>query len=160
MVDLDDLRDFLVEANKHGYAGGAKEVKAQRPGFNEIGYARGDFYYRDSYAGHYFAPGQEVVYFKDKPVWAMAYAGGMTFDRHGDTKLDKLIYEFLKNALLAMDPEKPFRGPEHFKENDLAYQSEVTGEIKDFAGNEYIEYKGEIVFSQNFIGGLIVDRFN
>lgn len=158
MLDTEELRSFLFKTNQNGYAGGAKEVAPQRPGFHEIEYKEGDWYFRDSYAGHYFAPGQEVVYLKDNPVWAMAYAGGMTFDKHGDNKLDKLTYTFLRKALLAMDPKMPFRGPEHFEEGDFCYYSELTGDIDDFAGNEYIEFKGEVVFSQNFIGGLIVDR--
>lgn len=158
MVDLEKLRKFLIDANKNGYAGSANEVPAQRLGFHEIEYREGDWYFRDSYAGHYFAPGQEVVYYKNNPVWAMAYAGGMTFDKHGDTKLDKLTFEFLKKALIAMDPEIPFRGPEHFAEEDFCYHSEIDGDIEDFAGNEYIEYKGEVIFSQNFIGGLVVDK--
>jgi hypothetical protein len=158
MIDIEALRKFLVKANENGYAGGAKEVTPQRPGFSEIEYKSGDWYFRDSYAGHYFAPGQEVVYFRDKPVWAMAYAGGMTFDKHGDTKLDKITYKFLRKALLAMDPDKPFRGPEHFDDGEFCYHSELEGDIEEFAGNEYIEYKGKVIFSQNFIGGLIVDK--
>ena len=110
----------------------------------------------DSYAGHFFAPGQEIVYYKGVPVWAMAYAGGMEFQYHGDEDLAHETFVFLKKALLAMDPEKPYRGPEHFGEGEWKYISILEGDIKDFIGNEKIYYKSDLVFEQNFIGGVIV----
>lgn len=157
-LNIEELKKFLLKANENGYAGDGKEVKAQRPGFDEIEYKDGDYLFHDSYAGHYFAPGQEVVYYKSKPVWAMAYAGGMNFKHHGDEKITKQTFTFLKKALLKMDPEKPFRGPEFYKEGDFEYHSQVMGDVMDFAGSELINYKGDEVFSQNFIGGVIVDR--
>ncbi|MFA7243691.1 MAG: DUF5680 domain-containing protein [Patescibacteria group bacterium] len=157
MINLDELKKFLYEANKNGYAGDGNEVSPQRQGFDEIEYKEGDWLFHDSYTGHYFAPGQEIVYFEGKPVWAMAYAGGMAFDHHGDKELTKKTIEFLKTALLAMDPESPFRGPQHFHDGNFEYFSALTGNIEDFADNEYIEYKDEVVFSQNFIGGVIIN---
>lgn len=157
-IDIDQLNKFLFEANEHGYGGESKEVPAQRPGFTELEYTSGDWKMHDSYAGHYFAPGQEVVYYKDEPVWAMAYAGGMEFKFHGNSDLDKETYPFLKKALLAMDPAKPFRGPEKFEEGEFKYVSTVTGNTKDFTGNEKIYKNGTLVFEQNFIGGIIVGR--
>jgi hypothetical protein len=152
------LNEFLFSANENGYAGEGKEVEPQRPKFKEIEYIEGDWYFRDSYSGFYFAPGQEVVYFKDKPIWAMAYAGGMKFDYHGDHDFAKQTFSFLKRALMAMDKEKPFRGPENFEEGEWKYESKVEGDIRDFLGNEKIYYQGELVFEQNFIGGLIVSK--
>lgn len=157
-IDFEELKKFLLKANENGYAGDGNEVKAQRPGFNEIEYKDGDYLFHDSYAGHYFAPGQEVVYYKKKPIWTMAYSGGMGFKFHGDEELTKKTFTFLKKALLKMDPEKPFRGPELYKEGDFEYQSQVMGDVMDFAGSELINYKGDEVFSQNFIGGIVVDR--
>lgn len=162
MVDINynELKKFLVNANKKGYAGDGKEfTPPQRPGFTELEYleyTEGDWLYHDSYSGHYFAPGQEVVYFKGKPIWAMAYAGGMKFEFHGDKELTHQTFVFLKKALLSMDPEKPFRGPEKFEEGEWKYLSIITGNIKDFTGNEKIYKNEELVFEQNFIGGIIV----
>lgn len=56
---LDELNKFLYRANANGYAGDGVKVKAQRPGFEELEYKEGDWLYHDSYAGHFFAPGQE-----------------------------------------------------------------------------------------------------
>lgn len=157
-IDLEGLKKFLYKANENGYAGDGNEVMAQRPGFEEIEYKDSDYLFHDSYAGSYFAPGQEVVYYKNKPIWAMAYAGGMNFRLHDDREMAKKTFEFLKKALLKMDPEKPFRGPEDFEENDFKYHSHLMGDIKDFAGSEVIFYQDKEVFSQNFIGGVIVDK--
>lgn len=157
-LDLEELKKFLYKANENGYAGDGNEVEPQRPGFDEIEYTDGKYLFHDSYAGHYFAPGQEVVYLDNKPIWAMAYAGGMNFKHHGDEKLTKDTIKFLKKALLKMDPEKPFRGPEYYKEGDFEYHSQLMGDVQDFAGSELINYKGEEVFSQNFIGGVVVDK--
>jgi len=157
-IDLKKLNQFLYEANANGYAGGGKEIQAQRPKFKEIEYSEGDWYYRDSYSGFFFAPGQEVVYFKNNPIWAMAYAGGMKEKYHGDAKFAGETFGFLKNAMMAMDRSKPFRGPKKFGEGDYRYESKVVGNAKDFIGNEKIYYKNELVFEQHFIGGLIIGK--
>lgn len=155
-VDTRRLKRFLYDANANGYAGDGFKVEAQRPGFDELEYREGEWLYRDSYSGHYFAPGQETVYFQDKPIWAMAYAGGMKFEFHGDKNLTSETISFLKKALLAMDPSKPYRGPERFAEGDWRYDSTLIGNVKDFVGNEKIYFKEKLVFEQNFIGGIVV----
>ncbi len=155
-INLNELNKFLLDANANGYGGEGKEVPAQRPGFTDLEYEKGDWLMHDSYCGHYFAPGQEVVYYQGKPVWAMAYAGGMKFQYHGNNDITHKTFIFLKKALLAMDEEKPFRGPETFEEGDFKYVSKVTGDTKDFFGNEKIFQKETLVFEQNFIGGIIV----
>ncbi|MEI6498915.1 MAG: DUF5680 domain-containing protein [bacterium] len=155
-INLEQLKDFLFEANAHGYAGESQQIIPQRPGFQDLEYRRGEWYFRDSYAGAYFAPGQEVVYYKDQPVWAMAYAGGMKFEHHNNKELTHNTIVFLKEALLNMDREKPFRGPISFKREKWRYLSRIKGEIKDFTGNESIFYQDNLVFEQNFIGGMII----
>ena len=88
----------------------------------------------------------------------MAYSGGMGFAYHDDAKFAKEVFGFLKKALLNMDPEKPFRGPSFFKDGDFEYHSELMGDVLDLAGSELINYQGEEVFSQNFIGGIVVNK--
>ena len=157
-IDYKGLKEFLLDANASCYAGGGHEVEPQRPGFDEIEYKKGDWFFRDSYVGSYFAPGQEFIYFKSKPIWAMAYAGGMKFAYHGQREITKETIVFLKKALMAMDPQNPYRGPAEFTEGEWRYVSTLAGDIKDFFGNEKI-YKGkELLFEQNFIGGIVVDK--
>jgi len=158
-IDYEELKKFLYDANANGYASAdTHEITPQRPGFDELEYRSGDWYFRDSYVGSYFAPGQEFAYFKGKPAWAMAYAGGMKFQYHGQPDLAKETFVFLKKALKAMDPENPYRGPAEFSEGEMRYVSTLSGDIKDFIGNEKIYKDEELVFEQNFIGGIVVDK--
>ena len=157
-INLKALAKFLIEAKTKGGYGFGKEIKPWRKGFKELEYRKGNFYYRDSYSGHFFAPGQEVVYYKNKPVWAMAYSGGMNFKYHGNAKFALEVFGFLRKALAKMPLSKPFRGPAKLKIGDFVYTSKLAGNIKDFSGIEKINYKGKEVFKQYYIGGLIVHK--
>lgn len=157
-MNLSDLARFLVKAKKKAYAGGGEETSSQRPGFKELEYKEGDWYYRDSYSGFYQAPGQEVGYFQDQPVWAMAYSGGMREKFHEDESLAKKTFGFLKKCLLQVEEEEPFRGPRKYSEGDFSYEMELEGDINDFSGKEKIFYKGKEVFHQYFIGGMIIQK--
>jgi len=153
-----EFAEFLVRAKKETYAGGGEEISPQRPGFTELVYEEGDYSYRDSYSGFYQAPGQEVVYFQGKPVWAMAYSGGMKTEFHGDEALAKKTFGFLKKCLSQVEENEPFRGPKEHSEGDFSYQMEVEGDVNDFSGEERIFYKGKEVFHQRFIGGMIIQK--
>ena len=157
-IDYQKLQEFLFDANKNGYAGDVKEIKPQRPGFKEMEYRKGNWYFRDSYSGFFMAPGQEVVYFKNNPIWAMSYSGGMIDGFRENQDFAIKTFQFLKKTLLKMNPENPFRGPENFSEKDWEYKSQLMGDVVDFAGNEQIFYQGKLVFSQNFMGGLIISK--
>ena len=157
-IDNNELADFLIRAKRQTYAGDGKEIVAQRPGFRELKYKEGNWEYRDSYTGFYFAPGQEIVRFSGKPIWTMAYSGGMKYEFHGNVNFVKQIFEFLKKVMLRVEKSKPFRGPENFREGDYEYTNKTDGDIKDFNGTECILYKGKEVFRQNYIGGLVIDK--
>lgn len=157
-IDINELADFLIRAKRQTYAGDGKEIVPQRPGFRELEYKEGNWEYRDSYTGFYFAPGQEVVRFRRKPVWTMAYSGGMKYGFHGNVNFVKQTFEFLKKVMLRVEKSKPFRGPENFREGDYEYTNKTDGDIKDFNGTECILYKGKEVFRQNYMGGLVIDK--
>lgn len=76
-IDLTKLYEFIDKAGKATYAGGGKYVEPERTGFKELTFAKGDFFYRDRYAGFYRSCGTEVVRWKSKPVWSSLYGGGM-----------------------------------------------------------------------------------
>ncbi len=156
---LEDLAAFIVEANKNTWASGIySNAAAQRPGFDELEFKKGDWELRDSYCGFYRAPGQTIVRLKGKPVWNMAYDGGMIKDFSGNKQFAEQAFKFLQKALMKVDPKKPFRGPENFKENKYEYVMEVDGDITEFKGHEKILFGGKIIFAQNFMGGLILDK--
>ncbi len=155
-INLNQLARFLVMAKKRTYAGNGKEIRPQRPGFKELEFKQGNWHYRDSYTGFFFAPGQEVVRFKGNPVWAMAYNGGMRIKYHGDARFATEVFDFLKKTLSRVSAAKPFRGPEKLKSSDFLYINKVKGGIKEFRGQEKIFYKNKEVFRQDYIGGLII----
>jgi hypothetical protein len=157
-LDLKALAAFLVKAKVNTYAGDGTELIPQRPGFTELEFLEGDWAYRDSYQGYFYAPGQEVVRFKGKPVWEMAYSGGMLKEFHGNLGLAKQTYAFLKKALLLVEAKRPFRGPNRLTEGDWEYIDRSEGTISDFSGTEHIFYKGKEVYKQHYIGGLIVQK--
>jgi hypothetical protein len=153
-LELKELASFLVKAKRATYAGGGKDVKPQRPGFKELEFSEGDFNYRDSYAGFYAAPGQEIVRFKGVPVWSMAYDGETMKQFRNETAFK--IYAFLKKALMQVEETEPFRGLEYFEEGNFVYISETVGDITRFTGQEKILLKGIEAFRQSFFGGLIL----
>jgi hypothetical protein len=158
-INLKQLAKFLIEAKtKGGYGFGKKIKKPWRKGFIELQYKKGKFYFRDSYSGFFAAPGQEIVYYNNKPVWHMAYSGGMNPKFHKNIDFAEETYSFLKQALGKVPLSKPFRGPKRYKKGDYVYTSKVTGNIKDFTGVEKVFYKRKEVFRQYYIGGIIIDK--
>lgn len=163
-INLEKLAEFLVKAKKATYAGEGAEVEAERQGFKELEYKEGKWEYRDSYIGFFLAPGQEVVRFKGKPVWAMSYSGGIREEHRKDIKFAKKVFSFLKKALSNVSKDMPFRGPVNFDEGkifdkgDFRYFNFIEGNIEDFSGLETITYKGEEVFRQKYIGGLVKNK--
>ena len=150
----EELRKFILKAGDNTYAGGGKPVdNPQRPGFIELVYEEGNFSYRDSYTGHFRSRGMEVVRYKDQPVWASMYGGGMT---EGNDKMAEQTFEFLKKAM-SCDDERfdSFRGPHHFKEGEWEYSYQQDGGVLEFSGYEEIHYKNQPIFFHRIIGGII-----
>lgn len=150
--DPTKLQQFIKKASSQTYAAGADEVpNPEKPEFKELVFEEGDFSYRDSYTGYIRSRGMELVRFKDKPVWAAVYGGGMV---DGKKDLAHHCFEFLKKAFLARD-EDSFRGPKEFTYGDWKYLYNQEGDVTEFSGYEEIHYKGELVFFHRVIGGLI-----
>lgn len=153
---LTQLHKFLREASRATYAGDGVEAEPWRRGFKELEYKDGDWYYRDSYAGFFQSWGQEVIWYQDKPIWNSLYGGGMVKKASRDRGFAKQTFEFLKKALCQKESEFQPRGPEKFTERDWEYECNVQGDIKNFKGSEKILYKGEVVFTHDFIGGAVI----
>lgn len=157
-INPKEFAKFLVRAKTNSYAGDGKELAPQRPDFRELEYKEGDLEYRDSYAGFFMAPGQEIVRHNGKPIWAMAYAGGMIPEFRNDKEFAIKTFSILKKALMRVEESRPFRGPNNLKEGDWEYKDKSEGDITDFKGTEHIYYKGKEVFRQSYIGGLVIDK--
>jgi hypothetical protein len=157
-IDLEKLAQFIVDAKKQTYAGDGIEASPERSGFKELEYSKGNWAYRDSYTGYYMAPGQEIVRFEGKPVWAMAYSGGMLPEYQTDKALAKLTFSFLKQALNRVETASPYRGPSFYKNEEWIYLNDSEGNITDFFGTEHVFYNGLKVFRQRYIGGIVMPK--
>ena len=159
-IDLKRLNSFLGNAAKNTYAGGADKVDPQTSNFQELEYEDGDWYYRDSYAGFFRSWGREVIWFKGAPIWNQLYGGGMEDNFSKDADFARQTFSFLKKAMSVGEKENNFqpRGPENFKDGDWEYLSNLEGNISNFKGSEKIIYKGKVVFTHKFFGGLIKDK--
>ena len=63
--------------------------------------------------------------------------------------------DFLKEALLHVPENKPYRGPQDYVNGDYAYSCDVDGNFDWFQGKETICFRGIPIYECYFHGGLI-----
>lgn len=85
---------------------------------------------------------------KGNPFWSMNYAGRVTGDNfNGD---------FLKEALLHVPFEKPYRGPDIYMNGDYIYYCETNGDFGWFQGYEWITYQGKEIYQCYYHGSMLL----
>lgn len=144
---MEKIIRFLLNAKKNTYAGKGPEVTSSRPHSHDLEYIENDLKYIDTYLGGERFVGEEALWLKDIPFWAMNYCGrviGKEFN--GD---------FLKEALSNVSADMPYRGPSEYKNDKLTYRCSVSGDFDWFNGSEQIFYKEEKVYECMFHGGII-----
>lgn len=155
MLNLRDLKEFLVQAKKATYASGNESLENKEvDGSTSLIFENGDFKYHDNYFGGEPYGGREVVFYKNKPVYMMVYYGQVDA---GVSDLS-LIYSFLRKALLLIPEDYPYRGPQEFREGGYIYINECLGGVDGFSGKECIEREGETVYEARYAGGLVAQR--
>lgn len=147
---------FLLEARRRTYAaqGDEASVAPLLPGSRQLEHREGGWLYRDIYFGGACFVGQETVYADGNPVWAMGYAGGMvgaTIDPADTAR----VYAFLRQALRAVTPEHPYRGPSTCSEGPYLYTNESRGGLERFWGVEVITCTGRPVYELRYAGGML-----
>ncbi|QSF47649.1 hypothetical protein JRJ22_06910 [Paenibacillus tianjinensis] len=147
MVGMMELIDFLLEAKKATYAGEGPELSPSRPSSHDLEFTRGNLQYIDTYLGSEKFTGAEAIWEKDKPLWAMNYAGRVTAEGFSG--------DFLKEALLHVPADRPFRGPEQYSDGHFTYTCTVNGDFGWFNGVEEIRAGGMKVYECMFHGGWI-----
>ena len=152
MPSKERLREFLREAKINAYAGSDENNSRRlRDGGKKITYRKNNFYYRDIYYGFNPFIGEEIVFDREKPIWAMNYRGQII----REPIPAKEIYFFLRRALKRVNKGKPFRGPSNFRFGDFEYLNNVKGKLEKFIGEEKIFYKKELVYKLDYHGGFI-----
>ena len=154
---LNDLAAFLVEAKRRTYAGLDDDATIAAPllaGSKQLEHCAPPYTYRDIYFGMGFFVGQETVSRDGRVVWSMCYSGGARSDVDERATLQS-IYKFLRQALLAVSVEMPYRGPAILTGGDLVYRNDVEGSIERFRGVEVISQGGVDLYELRYGGGLL-----
>ncbi|MGE5529898.1 MAG: DUF5680 domain-containing protein [Patescibacteria group bacterium] len=147
-----ELSAFIVRAKAATYIGGGATSPPCRPGARELRYAEGSFAYHDSYFGTADFLGQEVVYFRGEPVWAMNYYGRILAP---DLITAAEVGAVLRRSLSKMYRQGRFLGGFACADGDDTYRDASEGELGAFSGREEIVRRGARVYELLYHGGFI-----
>ena len=139
--------DFLIRAKRATYAGKGAETASSRIGSHDLVYREGDLMYYDTYLGGEKFAGEEALWIADVPYWSMNYVGRVTGSPFSGN--------FLKEALLHVPEDAPYRGPAQYENGDYTYSCSVEGEFDWFQGKESITYQDKLIYECFFHGGMI-----
>lgn len=143
-----DVIDFLCRAKKATYAGKGAETSASRPTSHDLHYEEGNLKYIDTYLGGEKFAGEEAIWKDDVPFWSMNYIGRIVAEGFSG--------DFLKEALLLVPRNHPYRGPLVYQNGEHTYHCIIKGEFNWFHGYEEIFYNGKKVYECIFHGGSIL----
>lgn len=147
-MDINKIIEFLLVAKKNTYAVANNKVDSCRMNSHDYRYQdKNGFIYLDSYFGGECFVGEEVVWLHDTPIWSMNYVGRVIGENFSG--------DFLKEVLMQVSAELPFRGPEIYTKGDYHYHCKVDGEFVWFQGYEEIFYMDEKIYECYFHGGTI-----
>ena len=147
-VDIQKLTEFLLVAKRNTYA--AKDNQTDSSRRNSVDYCYEDksgYMYYDTYLGGECFAGEEAVWLHEQPVWSMNYVGRVIGENFSG--------DFLKEALMQVPYETPFRGPEIYTKGDYHYHCKVDGGFVWFQGYEEIFCREEKIYECYFHGGRI-----
>lgn len=156
LFTYDELIHFLLHAKRQTYAGqdDAASVAPLLPGSKQLEYYEAPFFYRDIYFGMASFVGQETVYFRERPVWAMSYTGGV-LPEISHPHETRRIYAFLRQALQMVTYERPFRGPQRYHAGEYRYLDSTQGDITRFRGEEIIMSGYKRVYELRYAGCML-----
>jgi len=178
-IDLKELRQFICDGKRNGFASGKKPIKSSDCR-EEYSYSNEKFFYLDQYKGSGSFIGQETVFYLNKnnenvPLWGMNYFDTFNapkgFSSDQTRELRKNVLTFLKLNLMNIPLEYPFRGPigeanDYIKDRKLVYSNQTDCLFKgekaftNFRGEEKIslaERKDSFnIFSLIYHGGLLI----
>ena len=142
-----ELVEFLIKAKQATYAGKGAETSSSREKSHDLIYKDGDYMYYYTYLGTGKFAGEEALWIKGNPYWSMNYIGRVTGENFSG--------DFLKEALLRVPEDKPFRGPEDYSNGDYSYHCDIDGDFEWFQGKEIISLNGIEIYECVFHGGLV-----
>ena len=138
---------FLIRAKQATYAGKGAESSSSRIGSPDLVYRENNLMYYDTYLGGDRFAGEEALWISDVPYWSMNYIGRVTGSSFSG--------DFLKEALLHVPEDMPYRSPEKYVNGDYTYSCSLEGDFDWFQGKETISYRGNQIYECLYHGGLI-----
>jgi len=151
-MDIAILNDVIVRAKAATYVGGGNKVDASRPGSHDLSWAEGDWRYLDSYFGGTDFLGQETLWFKDEPIWAMNYYG---YIKRPDLIDGERAGVTIKAALSSMYREGRFLGGLDWNGEYGRYVDTSRGDAGHFHGREVILVDSAEAYALDYFGGLV-----
>ena len=148
----EQLNAFIVRAKAATYVGGGTKSLSYRPGSHDLQFHEGAFSYLDSYFGGTDFLGQEVVYFKGRPVWVMNYYG-RTLERTLITA--EQAGRIIQESLSRMYKERRFLGGFEHSTRNSTYADRSEGDVTSFTGREWIIRENVKVYELVYHGGLV-----
>lgn len=146
-MEREKIIEFLIEAKKATYAGKGPEKISSRPNSHDLEYEKQNLKYIDTYLGGEKFAGEEALWQNETPFWAMNYIGRIVASGFSG--------DFLKEVLLNVQANMPFRGPKYYEKDSYVYKCSVKGDFQWFKGYEEIFNKGIKVYECYFHGGMI-----
>jgi hypothetical protein len=151
-LSLKDLQDFILRAKSSSYVGAGAGSPSCRPMSHDLQYAQGDWLYIDSYFGGSDFIGEEAVWYKGNPVWAMNYYG---YILRPELISPAQTGGMIRSSLSHMYMENRFLGGFQRNEGDLSYFDTSEGDVSRLTGHEWIQREGIRVYELVYHGGLI-----
>jgi hypothetical protein len=152
-MDVRELNAFIVRAKAATYVGDGEHVLPCRAGSHDLRFSDGPWAYHDSYFGGSDFIGEEVVYWEDRPVWAMNYYGRIL--RPGLITAAQ-AGGMIKASLSRLYAEGRFLGGFQHMEADLTYVDTSEGNVDNFHGHESIRRGQQTAYELEYHGGLII----
>lgn len=146
-MEREKVIEFLIEAKRATYAGNGPERRSSRPNSHDLEYEKANLKYIDTYLGGENFAGEEALWDNDKPFWSMNYIGRIIADGFRGS--------FLKEALLNVPAEMPYRGPQYYEKDNYVYKCTVDGDFDWFSGYEEIYNNRNKVYECMFHGGSV-----
>lgn len=142
------INQFLVDAKIKSYASNAKYAK-NWDGSKIFTYVDNDFKYVDECFSDNPFSGIEIVTKDSKRVFEMHYIGYF----YENSGFEDQINKFLRQSLLQVPLNNPFRGPNKFHNDIFEYKNMVEFPTNNsFLGKELITVRGIPAYTGNYFG--------
>ena len=125
---------FLIKAKQATYAGKGAETAPSRIKSHDLVYRDGDYMYYDTYLGGDRFAGEEALWISDIPFWSMNYAGRVIGNHFSG--------DFLKEALLHVPEEKPYRDRRIMQTEIIPTTAMLTEALTGFRERKRLNIRG------------------